>query len=86
MVVAIIGIIAAIAVPALLRARLSAQEAAAIGSMRVVSTSEASYASTCGACESRCGLLVTTHDGRPTKIDGSARSSSSAPVMRTALR
>src|SRR5262245_30038155 len=29
-----------------------------------------SYASTCGACESRCGLLVTTHDGRPTKIEG----------------
>src|ERR1700730_11796529 len=49
MVVAIIGIIAAIAVPALLRARLAAQEAGAVGAMRAVSTSEATYASTCGA-------------------------------------
>ena len=48
-VVAIIGIIAAIAVPGLLRARLSAQEAAAVAAMRVVSSSEATYASTCGA-------------------------------------
>src|SRR5437588_1878393 len=28
------------------------------------------YATTCGACESRCGLLVTTRDGRPVKIEG----------------
>ena len=28
------------------------------------------YASTCGACEARCGLLVTTRDGRPVKIEG----------------
>jgi type IV pilus assembly protein PilA len=48
-VVAIIGIIAAIAVPGLLRAKMSAQEAAAVAGMRVVSSSEASYASTCGA-------------------------------------
>src|SRR5437667_12702866 len=25
------------------------------------------YASTCNACEARCGLLVTTRGGRPTK-------------------
>jgi type IV pilus assembly protein PilA len=48
-VVAIIGIIAAIAVPALLRARVAAQEGAAVAVMRAVSSSEASYASTCGA-------------------------------------
>src|SRR4051812_25260325 len=28
------------------------------------------YATTCGACEARCGLLVTNRDGRPTKIEG----------------
>ena len=28
------------------------------------------YASTCGACEARCGVLVTTRDGRPLKIEG----------------
>src|SRR4029453_13993494 len=27
------------------------------------------YASTCGACEARCGLVVTTRDGRPVKIE-----------------
>jgi len=28
------------------------------------------YGSTCDACEARCGLIVTTRDGRPTKIEG----------------
>jgi prepilin-type N-terminal cleavage/methylation domain-containing protein len=44
-VVAIIGIIAAIAVPGLLRARMSGNEASAIGSMRSINSAEASYAS-----------------------------------------
>ena len=48
-VVAIIGIIAAIAVPGLLRARQSGNEASAIGSVRAVNSGEANYASTCGA-------------------------------------
>jgi prepilin-type N-terminal cleavage/methylation domain-containing protein len=48
-VVAIIGIIAAIAVPQLMRARLSTQEASAAAALRAVSSSEASYAATCGA-------------------------------------
>jgi type IV pilus assembly protein PilA len=46
-VVAIIGIIAAIAVPGLLRARMSGNEAAAIGSMRAVNTSEVNYSQQC---------------------------------------
>jgi prepilin-type N-terminal cleavage/methylation domain-containing protein len=42
-VVAIIGIIAAIAVPSLLRARVSANESAMIGDVRTVISSEAAY-------------------------------------------
>ena len=47
-VVAIIGIIASIAIPALLRARISGNEASGIGSTRTISTAEATYAATCG--------------------------------------
>ena len=47
-VVAIIGIIAAIAVPGLLRARMSGNEASAIGSLRAINSGEASYSSSCG--------------------------------------
>ena len=47
-VVAIIGIIAAIAVPGLLRARQSGNEASAIGSTRAVNSAEATYAASCG--------------------------------------
>jgi prepilin-type N-terminal cleavage/methylation domain-containing protein len=47
-VVAIIGIIAAIAVPGLLRARMSGNEASAIGSLRAINSSQSTYASSCG--------------------------------------
>ncbi len=47
-VVAIIGIIAAIAVPGLLRARMSGNEASAIGSLRTINSSESTYSSSCG--------------------------------------
>ena len=47
-VVAIIGIIAAIAVPGLLRARMSGNEASAIGSIRTISSAQAAYAASCG--------------------------------------
>ena len=46
-VVAIIGIIAAIAVPGLLRARMSGNEASAIGSLRVINSSQQAYSSSC---------------------------------------
>jgi prepilin-type N-terminal cleavage/methylation domain-containing protein len=46
-VVAIIGIIAAIAVPGLLRARMSGNEASAIGSMRAINSAESTYSASC---------------------------------------
>jgi prepilin-type N-terminal cleavage/methylation domain-containing protein len=53
-VVAIIGIIAAIAIPSLLRARVSANEAATIGDIRTVISGQAAYAS------SNSGLYSST--------------------------
>jgi len=47
-VVAIIGIIAAIAVPGLLRARMSGNEASAIGSLRAINSAQISYSTNCG--------------------------------------
>ena len=75
-VVAIIGIIAAIAIPSLLRARVSANEAAAIGDTRTVISGEAAYQSansgfygtlTCLATPSSC---IGQYTG-PTFLDGS---------------
>ena len=43
-VIAIIGILAGIAIPGLMRARMSANESSAIGSMRSVNSGQASYA------------------------------------------
>jgi type IV pilus assembly protein PilA len=53
-VVAIIGIIAAIAVPGLLRARMSGNESSAIGSLRAINSAEASYS----AAAARGGYAV----------------------------
>ena len=46
-VVAIIGIIAAIAIPGLLRARQSGNEASGIGSMRSINSAQATFAASC---------------------------------------
>ena len=48
-VVAIIGIIAAIAIPGLLRARMSGNEASAIGSMRAINSAQSTYSSSCAS-------------------------------------
>jgi type IV pilus assembly protein PilA len=48
-VVAIIGIIAAIAIPNLLASRRAANEGSALATMRVISSSEATYQATAGA-------------------------------------
>lgn len=47
LVVAVIGILSAIALPGLLRARISGNEASAIGSLRSINSAETNYASTC---------------------------------------
>jgi prepilin-type N-terminal cleavage/methylation domain-containing protein len=47
-VVSIIGIISAIAIPGLLRARMSGNEASGIGTLRAINSGEQSFAATCG--------------------------------------
>jgi len=66
-VVAIIGIIAAIAIPGLLRARMSANEAAAIGSLRAVNSSQQAYASSCANGFFASSLLILA-DPAPTGL------------------
>lgn len=46
-VVAIIGVIAAVAVPGLMRARMSGNETSAIGSLRALNGGQATYSSAC---------------------------------------
>jgi len=73
-VVAIIGIIAAIAIPSLLRARVSANESATIGDMRSVLSAEAAYQSANGGffgnitCLSTPSACITGYGG-PTFLD-----------------
>lgn len=71
-VVAIILIIAAIAIPNLLRSRISANEASAVGSMRTINTASITYASTYPAT------------GYPSTLGALAGSSCSAPTSSAA--
>jgi len=48
-VLSIISIIAAIATPGLLRARMTANESSAIGSMKSITSAEIAYSSSCGS-------------------------------------
>jgi type IV pilus assembly protein PilA len=66
-VVAIIGIIAAIAIPGLLRARMSGNEASAIGSLRALNSGQATYASSCagGNYASAWATLVPAAPAQP---------------------
>ena len=47
-VVTVVGIIAAIAIPGMLRARMSANEASAIGSLRAINNGQTAFFSSCG--------------------------------------
>lgn len=68
-VVAIIGIIAAIAVPGLLRARMAGNEASAIGSLRTINSSQQAFSSGCGfgfyAAEMPSLLVAPAGGGAP---------------------
>ena len=64
-VVAIIGIIAAIAIPNLLKSRQAANEASAIGSVRTVGSAQATYQSTSGGGKNfALTLTVLNTDGQ----------------------
>ena len=58
-VVAIIGIIAAIAIPSLLRARIAANEAGGVGDSRAVGSSEVAYSSSNGGFFGQMSCLAT---------------------------
>jgi len=77
-VVAIIGIIAAVAIPSLLRARVSANESATVGDIRSVISAEAAYHSAnggfygtldCMLVPSGAGCIPAYSTGAPTFID-----------------
>ncbi len=57
-VVAVIGILAAIAVPGLLRARISSDEASAIGSLRSINSAQASYSASAAGSGYAASLAV----------------------------
>ena len=85
-VVAIIGIIAAIAVPGLLRARMSGNEASAIGSVRTISSAEATFASSCGAggyAGSLADLAAAPNAGGPGFLPSDLAGANSASNLKS---
>ncbi len=89
-VVAIIGIIAAIAIPSLLRARVSANESATIGDIRTVISAEAAFQSSasgyygplsCLATPSSCILNYST--AAPTFLDGNLAAAQGVGQMKS---
>ncbi|MGC2209953.1 MAG: prepilin-type N-terminal cleavage/methylation domain-containing protein [Candidatus Korobacteraceae bacterium] len=92
-VVAIILIIAAIAIPNLLRSRIAANEASAVGSLRTINTAEVTYAATypaqgfATALSVLGGTGVTATSTNALLLDnvlgGAAGSSSSAPNTKS---
>ena len=67
-VVAIIAIIAAIAIPNLLRSRIAANEAAAVGALRTLSSAQENYRNNSGTGE--YGILADLSGATPPYIDG----------------
>ena len=78
-VVAIILIIAAIAIPNLLRSRIAANQSSAVGSLRTLNTAEITYSSTFGN-----GFTVDMPSLGPT-ADGSSPTSTAAGLIDSVL-
>jgi type IV pilus assembly protein PilA len=74
-VVAIILIIAAIAIPNLLRSKMAANEASAVGSMRTINTASVAFSTTYGNYPTKLSDLAT----------GASVSSTSADLIDTVL-
>lgn len=79
-VIAIILVIAAIAIPSLMRAKMSANEASAVASLRTISTAETTYASTYPTIGYSCSLVEL---GPPS--GGNPMSSSAAGILDEVL-
>lgn len=79
-VIAIILVIAAIAIPNMMRARISANEASAVASIRTISTAETTYASTYPTVGYTCTLSEL---GPPPS--GTPMSSSAAGILDSVL-
>jgi prepilin-type N-terminal cleavage/methylation domain-containing protein len=78
-VVAIISIIAAIAVPGLLRARMSGNETSALASLKVVNSSQVAYSASCGNNGYATGFVILSTPS-PTMGFISADLGAAAPV------
>ena len=83
-VVAIIGIIAAIAIPGLLRARMAGNEASAIGSLRAINSAENAYAAA-GTGSPYAAALATLRIACPNSQVGflSSDLTGAAPVTKS---
>jgi prepilin-type N-terminal cleavage/methylation domain-containing protein len=88
-VVAIILIIAAIAIPNLIKSKMAANEASAVGSVRTVNTGEVNYAASCPAVASRRRLPSSTRERRAsvvraslTPFSASARRAATCSLIR----
>jgi len=88
-VVAIILIIAAIAIPNLLRSRMAANEASAVGSMRSINTAEVTYSSTfpdSGYATALANLGGTVAQCTPPAVAGLANACLIDPVLTLGVK
>jgi len=83
-VVAIILIIAAIAIPNLLRSKMAANEASAVGSIRTINTAQVTYSSTYGT---GYGLTLVTLGGAASPCTATAAAACLIdPVLSTGIK